>query len=353
MPSLTLDFYGTTVEIAGPGPVVEELGRDFRGFRAGRAGARLLSWVLEPVSFPQRRRPAGRPDWSWKGWEVHERPERRIMLAADGSGIIFEERERRFELFAGEPGRLHELAYLGILSRVGEALDEAGLHRIHAFGFERLGEGGLLLLPSGGGKSRLALETWRSGRLRWLSEESPLIDRDLRILAFPTRWAFRSDADLSDIEPRHVRVFHRAGFPAKRVIDLEPFLGSMAWSASLRWLLIGRPGRGGASIKKADRTEALAALARHLVLGQGLAQMGEYMLGFRPRRVARLSSIALSRALRALSIIARAEIFRFDLSPDPGASAGVLLRFVEGSMGQTLDRALPAMVESKRSHGER
>src|SRR5215471_15372137 len=62
-----------------------------------------------------------------------------------------------FRLYSQDTGLLYEAAYLYLLSQIGQRLDAAGLHRIHALGVVVKRRAVLVMLPMGGGKSTLGL----------------------------------------------------------------------------------------------------------------------------------------------------------------------------------------------------
>ena len=75
-----------------------------------------------------------------------------------GQALNIYDRESKLSQIITEDIELaHEIAYLTILSRVSEALEKKRLHRIHGLGIESAGKGTIVLLPSGGGKSTMAL----------------------------------------------------------------------------------------------------------------------------------------------------------------------------------------------------
>ncbi len=89
---------------------------------------------------------------------------------------------------------VHEAVYLFVLSRVGEHLERIGRPRLHALGLAGRQGGVAVMLPSGGGKSTLALRALATDGVKLLSEDSPLIDRrgtDASLSAAPRRQSRR------------------------------------------------------------------------------------------------------------------------------------------------------------------
>src|SRR5262245_58298627 len=64
-----------------------------------------------------------------------------------GRGVaVFNRKEQRCVIYGDDHDLVHEIAYLFILSTVGQHLDSRGLHRVHAPGVSYRDKGILLLL---------------------------------------------------------------------------------------------------------------------------------------------------------------------------------------------------------------
>ena len=222
MKELRLDIHGWRARLSGNPQVLEELRRDFAFFvRADAAGS---SEEIELIrQDPPIGRPAGWPLWMGRRHQIRVRGSERRVLYSDGAAAAFDFKTRHGKVWSASPDRLRELGYLMVLSRAGEALDAAGLHRLHALGFEWKGSAGLLLLPSGGGKSELALALLRHTEAGILSDDTPLVDSSALARAFPLRMGFRPSADLSEVPERWVRPFLRRDYEPKRVVDYDFF----------------------------------------------------------------------------------------------------------------------------------
>ncbi len=325
MAVLSLGFYGSRVRLlAGSQAELEPLRRDFEWFLDGEeASAAPVELRLSAGAAP-----AGFPEPPSRGrYRAFDRGGERLIRYDDGAAARFDFAAGEGDIHAGSPERLHELAYLAVLSRAGEALDRRGLHRVHALGFRHGDGAGLLLLPSGGGKSVLALELLRRGVMGFFSDDTPLLSPGPALRAFPLRWSFRPDADLSDVPAERIRPFARREHGPKRLVDLGHFRHRVAREAPLRWIVLGRPGGARAAWRPASSAAILAALSRDLVVGAGVAQMREYML--RPRAAPALAAIAWARARAALSAASGARAFELALGPDPASAADALSALVE------------------------
>jgi hypothetical protein len=331
MRPLTLDFYGARVRLDSPDEEsLAALRRDFEWFEDPDGCGPAISWLLERRAARPEELPEGLPGLATTDYLALDAPGRRTVRYFDGAAAVYDYDARRGALYCADGDRLRELAYLAVLSRAGEALDERGLHRVHALGFSRGTAAGLVLMPSGGGKSVLGLSLLSGTSMELASDDAPLVCRRcLRLHAFPLRLGFREDADLSAVPPELVRPFKRRHFSPKRLVDLAFFKHRVcARAAPVRWLLIGRRGAS-PSARPASRAAALAALAENMVVGRGLAQMAEYMARPTPAAAARLARIAASRWSTALALSGAAAAYTLTLGPDSAENA----RFLDAFLG--------------------
>ncbi len=243
---------------------------------------------------------------------------------------VYHHRERRFEVDCPEVDLLHEIVYLTILSRVGERLEERRLHRIHALAVEVAGRSALFLMPSGGGKTTLALEFLRRGDpYRLVSEDSPLVGAGGRLLPFPLRLGILATQP-PPFAAEHVTHVRRMEFEPKYLVSLDAFPGALAGGTSMPELLfVGRRTLGCAcSIVPAGRRVALRALLESMVVGVGLYQGVEFLLRTSALDLARMGGVVASRTQRALALARRCQAFVVDLGRDPAHNAEKLLGFL-------------------------
>ena len=338
MSGLSLDFYGARVRLQSPDEeALAALRRDFEWFEDADGGDASITWTLERRAPRAEELPEGLPGLATADYLALDAPDRRTVRYFDGAAAVYDYADRRGALYCADGDRLRELAYLAVLSRAGEALDERGLHRVHALGFSRGGEAGLVLMPSGGGKSVLGLSLLRATAMTLASDDAPLVCRRcLRLHPFPLRLGFREDADLSAVPPELVRPFKRRRFSAKRLVDLAFFKDRVCEGAApVRRLFIGRRGDAPAA-RPASRAAALAALAQNMVVGRGLAQMAEYMARPTPATAAKLARIAASRWSAALALSKAASAHTLTLGPDSDENARFLDAFMAAPAADAL-----------------
>lgn len=230
----------------------------------------------------------------------------------------------------GDPELLHEIAYLLILSTVGEHLDRRGVHRVHALGVSHGGRGILLLLPSGGGKSTMALRLLREPGFALIGEDTPLVERDGTLLPFPLRLGVRPGED-TGVAPEHVRTVRRMEFDPKTLVDIDVFRdrivnGPVAPAA----ILVGERNLGRvSSIEPLAHAPALGALVKNMVVGLGVYQGMEFVLERGLGDLAGKVGVATARLRAAVRLLRRAPAHRFVLGRDLDRNYRTLLEFVE------------------------
>ncbi len=80
---------------------------------------------------------------------------------------------KQIEVYSDDRHLAHEAVYLTILSYTGEYFDRTGRTRVHALGLETAGQAVLLMLPSSGGKTTMALNMLQRDGVKLISEDSP------------------------------------------------------------------------------------------------------------------------------------------------------------------------------------
>jgi hypothetical protein len=230
---------------------------------------------------------------------------------------------RYFQIFCSNPEDARELAYLTILSAVGETLDRKDCHRVHALGIEVNGKSGIISLPSGGGKSSMAVLFSRNPKFKLFSDETPLVSKN-QLLPFPVRMALRPEVASFLNLPENARVFKRRRYAEKILYPIPT--EKVAKSSRLSFIIVGGTfNRENPAIRPCSKPRVFMTLMSSMVLGLGVAQISELML--RADFVLPLIRIAFSRLFAALRISLSSQCFVFELSRDPNANADALERF--------------------------
>jgi hypothetical protein len=289
---LRLDVYGLWIDVslahgdpAGDGDfdVLGNLGKDFYFFRrhvdparpGPRVELRLHLTTFDRTALP----PLGSVGLTPRNYfYAHGH-----TLYADyfnKAFTVYDRSTRSLDVYTLKTAMAYEIAYLFILSQTGLHLDSIHMHRVHGLGISYRGKGCLLLLPSGGGKSTHGYKLLANPEVRILSEDSPVLDRNLRMHAFPTRIGI-NPADLGEpVAPEHIRTIERMEFSPKTVIDITCFEDKLELNpVRLETILIGKRFLGDhAAVRRAGRLRGFKALLTKMVIGIGLYQGLEYLM---------------------------------------------------------------------------
>ncbi len=244
---------------------------------------------------------------------------------------IYNRARNTLEIYSDRPHLLHEIIYLSLLSRVGERLERRGLHRVHALAIERHDECALFLLPSGGGKTTIALGLLREGTpYRLVSEDSPLITRTGRVRPFPLRLGVVA-RERPDVAPEHVTYVERMEFEPKYLVSLGAFTGRIAQGDVLpRMIFIGeRTLAPNCVVRRAGRFRGLKALLRHMVVGVGLYQGIEFLLRTSILDLLRYGGLFLSRLVAGMAMLGRADVFVIQLGRVPRENLAQIAAFLQ------------------------
>lgn len=328
MPQLSLDFYGVGVNINGPISVMEQLYLDFSYFKVEEGSKDGIEISLYDAEPPYERVPVVRASLYRPDSVSFDKGKTRFVDYHGKALGIYDYDKENGELFSKDANLLHELSYLVILSRVGEALDKKGLHRAHACAFSFNGEGVLCLMPQGGGKTTLYLEVAKHEGVKLLADDIPLISKDMRILPFPLRVGV-TDGTKLDIPPQYLGSMERRRFGRKILIDAGYFSGKLSEPVKLRTILVcEREFSKDARIVKAGFARVYAALLRDCIIGVGLPQVLEYFLRFEAGDMLGKYGILVSRKMTCLRAILRARTCRFIMGSDKAKNAETLVNFL-------------------------
>jgi len=242
---------------------------------------------------------------------------------------VISEGGRRCEIHSDDRHLAHEAAFLTVLSHVGAHFDRSGRTRVHALGLETGGRAVLLLLPSSGGKTTMALRMLQTDGVRVLSEDSPLMRRDGSIDPFPIRIGVRPGTVIPDI-PASMRLdIERMEFGPKTLIDMQAFESRLSGPVPIGAILIGKRFTAGASrMVPLPRRAAIRPLISDAVVGLGLYQGVEFVLQSSALELFGKGGLALSRLRTSLAIARRAEVHRFEMGPGIEQTGDVLAEFL-------------------------
>lgn len=235
-----------------------------------------------------------------------------------------------FEITTLDPDLQYEACYLFLLSQLGEDLDRRGLHRVHALGIAVGDRAVLVLLPMGGGKSTLGAALLADPEVRLLSDDSPLIDRQGRIHAFPTRIGLLPGAD-TVIPPEFRRTINRMNFGPKTLVDYRYFAPRVSAQARPAFICLGtRSLAPQGRLLPVSRRAALRRFVSDCVVGMGLFQGLEFFFQKSTGEMLGRIPVAWSRLRASWAVIRRSQILELQLGRDTAGNARLLLDHVRG-----------------------
>lgn len=231
-----------------------------------------------------------------------------------------------------------EIIYLSILSNVSSLLEKRHFHRIHALGLAYKNNGVLIILPSGGGKSTLALNLLSNAdpRISLISEDSPLLNHSGTLLPFPLRIGINPDAPIPPVDPSLTRYTKRMGFSPKRTIDIQQFRDKICTDAvKPRAVLLGIRSTGNAaSIMPTNKFSSIKHCLMNSVIGVGLYQGMEFLMRERLSSLLKQSGTLLSRMSANIHLLARARFYHFIVGRDTQENYRALTVFLRNHFGE-------------------
>jgi hypothetical protein len=316
---VALDVYGLRARLRGWPEVVESLRLDFAWFEAAAGDA------TPQVEVVAKRR---EPDWDALGPGVASFVTPRNVVYQQNGRTIVDYFGRAVSVLEGtDPARLsvqgedehlvHEAAYHFLTSRAGAHLDSVGLPRLHALALSGAHGAVALMLPSGGGKSTMALRALREDGVKLLSEDTALMDRRGRLHPFPLRIGVNA-SDAERLPPGTVRRLERMEFHPKLALEIDAFRESIDdQPRPLRHLVIGLRSLGrDAVLEPVSRRSALMPLLREAVVGVGVYQGMEFLLQRGLSDAVGLMPVWLTRARCSAAALSGARVWRLTTGRD-------------------------------------
>ena len=327
--SVGFDFYGLHLELRSEdAQLVDSIRREFAYFEAA-----LTTPQVNIEVFDEKPDFASLPDLPASIYTLHYIcyiGKEEIFTDYHGQGLRVSDRARKnYRIFSKSADARHEISYLTILAVAGEFLDSRNMHRVHALGISMNGKAILILLPEKGGKTTLALRLLKSEKVKLLSEDSPLISRKGEVLPFPLRLGILPGAELDiPAEYLHPVNFMRVG--TKILVDMDYYADRIGSPCPPGIILLGERSLGCESrIEPAGKLVASKEFIKNSVVGLGLHQGLEYLLGRSIWETLGNSKLAFSRLNNSLKVLRCSKVYRYIIGHDTERNHQILVDFLD------------------------
>lgn len=328
--SVTFSFYGFGIEVRSSDPqTVDNIRRDFSFFvdtnKTPDVHFEIFTAPPEYHSLPTLRPSSHSPrNFSYRN-------ENLLFIDYFGKGLlIFDSTKKEYKIFSSEPHLRHEIVFLSILSLVGQNFDSRNIHRVHGLGLEINGQGVLILLPQGGGKTTLMLELLKYPNVKLISEDTPLINSSGEILPFPIRIGIDAQAKIPDFPEKYLRLVKRMEFEPKYLLDIEYFKDKIAKCPSkLKFAFKGVRCLGNdPRIIPTSKLQMLRAFVINSVIGLGVYQGIEFIIQNSPLELIKKSAVLTSRFKNSYKAVLKAKTYIFLTGLDKNKNTETLINFL-------------------------
>lgn len=287
---------------------------------------------------PEKRRPLlWLPLFKTKRSVLYAAPlNKRRVCFFDSAWLEYSFDELKCTIYSDNAISAYEAVYFVLLSYLGEHLAMSGMHRIHGMGFTFKGRGVILLAPSGGGKSTLALELLKNEEFRLLSDDTPVLDNTGKMLAFPQRIALKEKPDL---ENQYLRKFKRFDHGEKYVVGAEYFGPKIAGNSEVEWLMVLDSEGEDRAPYEVSRLKFIWPVIKWLVIGYETPQIWELMLRPGRQEIKKQAKILFGRMQTALRLVAGSRVAVLKRGATPEETAQSLSRFLtkEENLSSSVD----------------
>jgi hypothetical protein len=333
---MILDIHGLVIECRASTPELEaDVVRPFNYFRAA-SGVDPIRIVVHATPPPYAALPCSVASFSTPRNVVYQNDAGKI-IDYYGRGVVLQDAGGRlYTIYSVDHHLLLEAFYLLILSLLGQHCDDHWRLRVHALAVSRGDVAFLFMMPSGTGKSTLALTLLQHGVARYISDDDPLFDRSGRILPFPRPVGILDGERLREIPAEFVYRIERMEFIPKYMVDAAYWADRIETRALERIVLVStrRVLNGPTSIEPVSSATVFRSLFRDAVLGIGLFQGLEFVVNRSFAELGRKVPVFARRLVLARQLARAARGYRLTVSRDQAETARVAREFIE-SFGST------------------
>ena len=255
-----------------------------------------------------------------------------LLVDYFGRGLLkFDSAKKEYKIFSADPHLRHEIVFLTILSLVGRNLDSRHIHRVHGLGLEINGQGILILLPQGGGKTTLMMELLKCPNVKLISEDTPLLNSNGEILPFPIRIGIDANAGFPDLPEKYLRLIKRMEFEPKYLLDIEYFKDKIAKNpCKLKFTFEGIRCLGNDSqIIPVSKLQILRAFFINSVIGLGVYQGIEFILLSSPLEIIKKIALLASRFKNSSRAALKTKSYYFLTGSDKNKNIETFVNFLD------------------------
>ena len=329
--SIILSFYGFGIEVkSSDSQTIDNIQRDFSFFldpdKTPEIHFEIFTTLPDYQSFPSLR-PSGHSPRNFS-----YRDKNLLLIDYFGKGLlIFDSVKKAYKVFSSDPHLRHEILFLTILSLVGQSFDSKHIHRVHGLGLEINGQGVLILLPQGGGKTTLMLELLKYPNVKLISEDTPLLNSRGEILPFPIRIGIDANAGLTNLPEKYIRLVKRMEFEPKYLLDIEYFKDKIAKNpCKLKFTFEGIRCLGDdARIIPASKLQIFRAFFINSVIGLGVYQGIEFILLSSPLEIIKKFALLVSRLKNSGRAALKTKSYNFLTGSDKSKNIETLISFLD------------------------
>lgn len=273
---LKLNIYSVPIQISSSTNIlIELLAKDFDQFISHnnendceKAIFLHCSMVekLPQISFNQAKK------WQRKNCTVYDFKEKRIIRYLDEAQTSFSFNKQVYQIYSLNFERLHELAYLTILSTASKIMERKGLHKIHAMGVKFNHHCFILSMPMKMGKTTLFWDLIQDQSIELISDDSPLITQDGSVMSFPLRIGFEKIPSNIQKASYSFYTLERKLYGTKYLLNLNQLSNKVA-SPTLHKIILCKGIRKSNSefkILKISKLQMMPSLIHSMLIGIGL-----------------------------------------------------------------------------------
>jgi len=327
--SSSYDVYGFKFTITGPaGQAFSGACQDFAYFESGSSDNTNLIEIID-----------AEPDYdALPEVEASIYTPRNVVFKSAGVSYIdyqgraigiHNKKTNSFIIQGRDADLLYEAVYLFLLSQIGAFLDGQHMHRVHALAISIYGHAVVVLLPSGGGKSTLTLQLLKNPEVKLLSDDSPFIDVDGHVYAFPLRLGLLKGSE-SEVPEEQRREIQRMEFEPKVLLNYEYFSHRVTADAKPGLILLGA--RTLSPVGRLDRVsffKGFRAMTANCIVGIGLYQGLEFILSSSPWEILTRFGLVLSRTRNTIKFLRRSQIYKLRLGRCSESNANAVIELAK------------------------